>query len=649
MREPNERLRTLLFCLVPIAVVFVLSGGPGPSLRFALWVAFFVLPASVLMSRLPGVRTLPDDVRVVVGFALLTICLVPWYFARREIGLPMLVDTLAAGVLSTLAFRRPGCVARIWGEVRRMGIWLSVVIPVIFISVWSGYAVGDGESVRFYGLLGSDFGSLVSVVSTVRASPWLPQMHVAGAGPLQYHWLYFVQPAILADFLGGSIPNANALVLSNLITAVALFIGLSAAVRSMGDGAFASRAAAIAMLAPFSIYLYQAASARLELGWLEMPERNHLLLSPVNSMVTFGNNSCGLLFVLLSVVLLRLWNIDGRPAHLMLSALLIAVLPGLSVTLTFPAAATIVTGALTGRIRRGWVVLLVHAVVGGAGLVALHLVGLLGAGGPFARILFDQGQFLRVVCFGMAPILIVALAGGRRALTLFDALALSALLTPTILVLEGSPTGHIDLAMKMGTLIPLALAPGAAVSLLKSRNGARRWLLSAAVVVGALHTLVYVGQFPVYRIEKPQEPSVGIPVDYFDALRWVRANTPVQSIVVDTESTRLAEPLFLRDHRARGFTTMIGERRVWLPTPFIEENGANATFREREQIWRHVATGASTKQEEATLFEEVDFVITSEPLSQSANWREIHRVGRFAIFAHTLDLKRRSIDGSGPF
>ncbi len=308
MAAVRQRALAAAVIVLDLAVVVHLAGSLRAAAMFVAFAACIVVPV-VFLARSP----------------IVILAVVPWFFLRKAIGMPLLVDVATAAALIACAFR--------WGARPRvrMPAVTFVVVPLLFALVWLGWNVPVGNEIREYGLFGIDFGNLVAVVSTIRASPMLPLSYVAGTGPLSYHWLYFTSPAALADFGGGSMPNANALVLANLLMAMLL-------VQAVASIASNKVAAAIVLFAPFTTYFYQAIAARIALGPLALPTRNHLLLSPLNGMITFGNNSVAIVLAIVALVQLERWNHDGRLHDLVAGCVALAAIIGYSITLVFPLA-----------------------------------------------------------------------------------------------------------------------------------------------------------------------------------------------------------------------------------------------------------------------------------------------------------------------
>lgn len=560
---------------------------------FVAFVALLVAPAVALARR---VAPMP------VAALLVIVAAVPWYFFRKALGVPLVVDVAtAAGLLFSAirarAFRRP---------VLRVPLVTLVLLPLLFALVWLGWRAPAGNDVRLYGLFAIDFGNLVTVLSTVRASPMLPLSYVAGGGPLSYHWLYFTIPAALADAFGGSMPNANALVLCNLLVAMLLVETVASMVEDR-------RAALLVLFAPFTTYFYQAAAARLPLGPLAMPTRNHLLLSPLNSMLTFGNNTVALLLALAALLQLERWNRDGRLRDLLFGVTAVALMMGYSITLVFPLALTLVIWVLLGRVQRPWLALTMAVLSGVVVIGALFAIGVLASGSSrHIAVAFDRGQYLRMIVFGLVPLWGVALLAARRKLAIVHVLIASCILVPSLLYVAGSPTGGTDFSMKTASLLAIAFAPILAFD-------RRPFVAAALALLGVIQTAAYVLQFPYYRITHSTRSGVALPRDYVASLDWIREHTPRTAIVVDPHE------LENRDEIA---TLAIAERRVWLPTRYTNEFliGPSADLNARVGIWR--AGGEAMAREADVLV--VPAAVTSP------YWEAVHREGAWTVYRSKL-------------
>lgn len=537
--------------------------------------------------------------RAIAAVLLLT----PYYFLRKATGQPVIADVvllLAVGCW-LLAVRRTG---------RRLAVPrepLLLVPPILAAIVWMGWRFPSGDTVRFHGLFAIDFGNLVAVVSSLRASPMLPLSYVSGGGPLNYHWLYFAVPATLADFLGMSMPNSVALWLTNVLVAL-LLVAVVVAISSR-------RAAAIVLFAPFTTYFYQAVAAQVPLGPLALPTRNHLLLSPVNSMLTFGNNTFALVLALYTLRQVERWNRDGRLRDAFFAAIALAMIPGYGITLVFPMALTLAIWLLMGRLRRPRVVIPLAMLVGAVAIAIFVAIGLFGSGGSRHIALgFDRGQFLRMVLFGLAPLWGLVVLGRRQTqLTIFHVLIASCIVVPSLLYVSGGPTGGTDFSMKTASLMAVAFAP-----LIAPASFAQRWRAIAAallITLGAIQTAAYVLQFPYARMTSAPGRGVALPRDYVAALEWTRDHTPRSAVVIDPTAVPDANELF---------TIILAERRVWLPTAYTNEVlivPPSPEVRDRARRWT---------ASDLTVAREADIAITPQALPPS--WQLVHRAGAWNVY-----------------
>jgi hypothetical protein len=625
----------IVAAMIVAALVF-LGGGPAAAGVFIVFTAFFLLPAFVIVCRAPFVRMMPPDLRITAAAMMVVLLAVPWYFLRKLSPMTLPLDLAASILLTVMAigFAQPGVLfEELRPVLRRSMIPVLILLPLLFVLVWLGFEVRVGNEVRYYGLLAVDFGNLAGVVSALRSSPMLPLSYVAGGGAFSYHWLYFTLPAMLSDFLGVTIPSTNALVLTNLLMAALLFHTIVTAVRWFNEEVsdrFAAGAAAVVVFAPFTTYFYQAAATRFPIGWFALPARNHLLLSPLTSMLIFGNNTFALVLALFVTVALDRWNRDGRIGDAILGVIALAVAIGYSITLVFSLGLTLMVWILLGRVRRP-VVALALAVLSGAAAVAIFFaIGLLTTGGSrHIAIAFDRGQFFRMVLFGLAPLwCVIVLAGRRRRLNIFHVLIAVAIAVPTMLYTTGSAGSMIDFSMKTGSLIAIAFAPLLAPALERLfGDGMPRWRTAAAMLVialGLVQTAAFVLQFPWYRITRPAAHAYRIPADYHDALVWVRDHTPRQAVVVDPQGLRTQEVLY---------AMMVGERRVWLPTVFTNEVLiSNSRVAGRVPVWNGFLAGDEAARQRVAA--ESDYLVLHGSVA-SPSWREVRR-GEWSVYQSTV-------------
>jgi len=623
-----------IIAAVIVAVLLFLGGGPAAAGVFIIFAIFFLLPAFVIACRAPLVRTMPPDLRITAVSIIVVLLAVPWYFVRKLSPMALPFDLTASILLTVIAarFAAPrGLFEELRPALRRLVVPAVIVLPLLFAMVWLGFEVRAGNEVRYYGLLAVDFGNLASVVSTLRASPMLPQSYVAGGGVFSYHWLYFTLPAMLSDFLGVTMPSANALILTNLLMAALLFHTIVTAARWFEEELserVASLAAAIVVFAPFTTYFYQAAATRFPIGWFALPTRNHLLLSPLTSKLIFGNNTFALVLALFVAIAVDRWNREGRIGDALFGVIALALIIGYSVTLVFPLALTLMAWTLLGRIRRPIVAMGLAAVSGAAAVGLFFTIGVLTSGGSrHIAVAFDRGQFFRMVLFGLAPLWVIVLLGGRRRLSIFHVLLAAAIAVPTMLYTVGSAGSMIDFSMKTGSLVAIAFAPLLPPALERLFGGAARWRIAAATLVAALgvvQTAAFVLQFPWYRATRPAAHVYAIPADYHDALVWIRDHTPREAVVVDPQGLHTQEVLY---------TMMVGERRVWLPTVFTNEVLiSNPRVAGRAPVWKAFAAGDENARREVAAGSDY-LVLHGSVISPS--WREVRR-GQWSVYQSTV-------------
>ena len=316
-----KRALITIIVLLDAYILVYLGGGVLPAAVFVVFVAAFFLPACVLLMRLSTLRAMPADLRLTAAAVLVVIIAVPWFFARKALPFPPAILDVVLCLMLSVAAAKFGRLAATINEFRpvliRSRFVVMAVLPVLFALVWLGYAVPANGQVLFHGLFAVDFGNLVSVVATLRASPFLPLAAIADGGWVNYHWLYFTLPAELADFCGVRIPAFNALILTNLLMAVLLVHTLMTLIAKLypRNVRTAQWTMAIVLFAPFTGYYYQIAASRLPLGWFAMPVRNHLVLSPLNSMIVFGNNTFALVLALFAAMMLERWNSGTPPSR----------------------------------------------------------------------------------------------------------------------------------------------------------------------------------------------------------------------------------------------------------------------------------------------------------------------------------------------
>jgi hypothetical protein len=630
-----KKLILIAVILLDAAIVVHLAGGLIGAIVFVVFIGAFFLPACALAMRLPHLRSMPADLRFTAASVLVVILIVPWFFVRKL--LPVTITDLVCCAVLTAAAVKFGRLRAFLSDLgmawQRSRFVVTIVLPVLFALVWLGYGAPVGQDVMFHGLFAVDFGNLVSIVSTVRASPLLPLAHLADSGPLNYHWFYFTLPAMLTDFCGVAMPAFNALILVNLLTAgllVHTLMTIVAALDPQSDRRTAQVALAVALFAPFTIYYYQTVDAHFHLGWLAIPTRNHLLLSPLNSMIVFGNNTFALVLALFTATQVERWNRERRMTDLALGTAALSMVIGYSVTLLFPLVAALLLWLALRRIARPLLVLAWAVIMGGAAatmFVAIHVLS--SSETRHVAFAFDRGQFLRMIIFGMLPLWGLLALAPRKTLTFFHVLIVAAIAVPSFLYIAGSSTGQVDFSIKTGSLLAVAFAPLIAVTIARWLRGSLgRWQSIAAaclIALGAIQSSAYVLQFPYYRFRPSQSRGVAIPGDYYQALVWIRDQTPRQAIVVDPGG--LTVPAELP-------STWIAERRAWLPTPYTESllvPPPGSSVGKRAALWAAFMRDPRDSAAAGTIAGEADYLLLPRDV-QSPFWTPVRRSGSWVIY-----------------
>jgi hypothetical protein len=623
------------------AVVLHLAGNVITATVFVVFVAAFLLPACALVMRFSCLRMMPPDLRLIAGSVLVVALCAPWFFARKLLPFSPAIADIAVCAILTGAAAKFGAVKATIEELRpawkRSRFIVLIVLPVVFALAWLGYAAPEGREVRFDGLFAVDLGFLTSVVATLRASPVLPLAPVVNGGFLHYHWLYLTLPGTLVDFCGAAIPASNALILVNVLAAARLVHALATVVcvhNPQGDPRSVRVAVAVVLFAPFTIYYYQIIAARFSLGWLAMPTRNHLLLSPANSMIVFGNNTFALVLVLFAAMQMERWNRERRMIDVVLGTAAVSLVIGYSATLLFPLVAALLLWLAMGRIARPMAVL-AWAVAMGSAAVAMFLLMRLMVfdGSRHVAYAFDSGQFMRIVILGLMPLWVLLLLDGRKLLSFFHVLIVAAIAVPSFLYIAGNATGNIDFSMKTGSLLAVSFAPLIASAIEKLINGTlRRWEAIAAVTVialGAVQTSAYILQFPYYRLMGSRPEALALSADYYHALVWLREHTPRQSIVV--EPGGLTIPVELP-------SLWIAERRAWLPTPYVEpylNPDPGSSIPSRTALWTSFLRDPGNDAVGRAIAAEADYLLVSRQL-QSPFWTPVSRSGSWMIYRSVL-------------
>ena len=369
-----------------------------------------------------------------------------------------------------------------------------------------------------------------------------------------------------------------------------------------------------------------------------MGVRNSLLLSIVNSMSTFGNNSLALTLALIVAVALAAY--DEKPSWTLAALAVLSGLGifGLSATLAFPLMLAAGSWVLLGKVRQWWRLVVAAAVIGAVGLPLLRATNVMGESSRHLQFSFDGGHFIQNVALGIAPICVLSLAGlsVRRRLSFWWLLFTACILVPTFVEIAGHGSLPSTMSMKTASLLVVAAAPLVADGLLALMFAApstwrtvQRAVAALVLLAGLANSLVYTFQFAGYRLTgRDRGRSADLPADYVQALDYVRRHTQPTAVVVDPNEDRLPDTIG---------TLLIAERQVWLPAASVTErffpNHDNAEIASRPDLWRAWEKGGFTEEAlAATIARQAD-ILVGPPHIQSASWEERYAVGDYAVYA----------------
>lgn len=552
-----------------LGVIGYLAGNISTVAGFALLWFGMLCPTTALISRLSMLRGLPAGERVLVSCVATLLAATPWYYVRRISPWPLLADIALLSVVwaGVLLWRvLPSFFRDLRESMQGLAPALPFLwLPILFGMVWAGFAVDRGDSIAFYGLYPPDLGNFASKVSMIRLSSGLPPDPVIGMPDPFYHWFYLTIPAWLVDLSDGSTRVSNALVLCNSVIAFLLMLALAQVVRrSVTDDRHRwtiSTTVGVVLFAPLATYAHQIIGRYLHAPWVLEP-RNQLLLSLVNSMTVFGNNSLALLIIISAVLMLRHWNASGRIGHGLLISLLLVCLPGYSATLVLPVGLAFLAWFLLGKVTFPLRALLIAAPMAIAGWIVLHAAHVLG-GVEKVGFSFDQGHFLANFGLSAAPLWATALLAGRQGFRMepWFLICVAALAVPTCVVTVGSGTMPSDLSMKTCTLLIVSMAPMVARGIDVAMKGTLWkskviWPVFVLLLCGLINTIAYAGQFLAYRALNDVKRAQLLPAGYDAALNYLRTTSSTDAVLLDTVGVEMPYTLW---------PASLAERRVLLP------------------------------------------------------------------------------------
>jgi hypothetical protein len=367
---------------------------------------------------------------------------------------------------------------------------------------------------------------------------------------------------------------------------------------------------------------------------LQIGPRNGLLLSIVNSMTVFGNNTLAVAMVILIPALIAAWNRKPDWRFMAIAALFFSLLAGYSITLIFTVCPALLLWLLAGRIRKplfaAAIVAVVFIVVVGIMAVGLHMF----ASGRQLVIAWDRGQYLRHIAVVMLPLWVIAFACRNRwrQFGLFWLLIGMGIVVPTLLYIPASVTGNVDFSMKTATLIAAAAVPMVFAGLLELQavHWRRPLAIAAAALIatGLACSAAYAAQFGYLRLRGNQSRTLSLPTDYVLSLEWIRDHTPSSAVVIDPGALEVAQVIP---------TVMLAERTSYLPTSYTADTLTLPAMRVLNlearaadfDDWR--AGGFSDPILSARFARAGDFLILPRPAPTDGNWRQIAAFGAYTV------------------
>ena len=623
-----------------ICSVFFLAGGISPAFFFGAFLLLFFCPIVFIAFSLLVQLQIPDNLRIMLSLLFPFLVIIPWSFLKKASGFPgPFVDLISVIILLLIIFQRgnaKGFFHEISGTFTdTFRTFNLVAIPLLFCLSWTAFEVHCNGMVGYYGLYLIDFGSLSEIVSLVNVSPHFPLNHLEGIGALSYHWLFFSIPSFIADFMGSPIKHPHALGLANLLVTHLLFLVLYFSAGNFlvqGEENNKSLQAWSAFSIVFCSTIFQfylRLTEILKFSFLQIPRINHLLMSVINSITGFGNNTLALSCILIGIMLIIEWNKQERPVFLFFGSILFAMPMALSVTLVFPTSMAIFILIISGRIRHAFKAALTGLFFGAVFFGIFKLIGIFGGNAGRIGVDFDRGYFVRNVFFSLFPAIIVSFFGLERPHreNIFLVFLGCCLVIPSFLLVKDTPYGRIDFSMKIASLIAVLMTPlfAKGMAYLVARRSIKLAIFPVFfILLGLLHTTAFSCQFLFYRAFSPQTRCFSFPEAHFNALDFVRRQSPKTAIVADP---------FFSDRTDTHINLFVSERRQFLP---IEKDflyhQLPEEIQKRRQFWEEWEKSSFQDKERSRYFaEHADYVVVDKSVSDS-NWEPVFQAGDFFVY-----------------
>lgn len=615
---------------------------------FVVFLLCVLAPLVILFLLVPGWRNRSLATRVPMALLLATGSCIQLYYVRRFFT-GSVFDVAVCVVLPATAFllvrRASGFATPDLVRVAMTTRWTVLAVAVAAFAIRLGFEARVQGGLGYWGLYGFDFLNLCGVVTCVRESGFPAQSAVVEAGPLNYHWLFFVVPAWISEFLGSGMRVTTALAFFGATAAVMLITTLRLATAHAAGRETPSGQTDLCLMVVFlgCITTYGAqrlfASSPTLNDWLG--SRNALLLSPLNCILNFPNVTIALMAAVTVVGLLDEWEASLRPpTAVALAAASVAAAAGC--VLFVPPIALAGAGlVLLGFVRKPLRFALLVAP-----FLAVSAVFFRGAGywgGAVAEglaVSLDGGRFLLRLTMSAAPIFVLLPFAFRRARVgpADLAIAAAAMFVPSVFLITGSPTSASDLSMKSAALFATVLVPRCAAGLtcVAERYRLKAWPAAAValvVVVGLSNSVIYLVQFPLARLGILTGRWRTVSPGLYASLRFVRESTPRGTVILsDAWSERTDfDPV-----------VSLGERRVWLGRAYEKfklygEAPEGTRVSDRREAWKSflMDPGSGGAQEAWLAVRAGAYVIVRR--GQFAGWVGLRRVGEFG---DTVVLKK---------
>lgn len=653
-----NRILVGLRIAVPLLALTYLSNGLFPALLNLIFALGILFPAASLIDHFGCGRALRPGLGVPLAFIFAILLSIPLFFIRKALPLPPLYFDITTLLGFCLAANRTQAGVQFLRKLCKAGIressWvLFFWLPIVFALVWTGFGARQHNAIKFYGLFPVDFYYLASVAADLNASPGLPLNPVADTGPLFYHWYFFTLPAWQSQSMGAKLTTSEALIFCNYLSACLLFLAIrETALPFSGSRQRSWQASVAASIIAFAPLISQAAQ---RWGLLLPGPRNQLVLSPINSMVAFGNNSLALAMILLGLLLIRRWRRQGSWKLLVPCGVFLAVMRGFSATLLVPLAGAFAMAlglAVLKRSRIGFAAYLI------AGVASIAWLANCPSSGPDPRhvaFAFDSGRFLILELAGMLPLWALASIAitnrqhHQQGLRDYGLLLAACILVPTFFYVSQSPTGAVDLSMKIGSLAIVALTPMVALGLQaicdRWQSGTFRWqAFGCALLLGAalLQSIFYVAQFPLVRLGLiSPRIELSLPLDYCKAMEFIRRSAPSEAVVID--------PVALGRERNINPVLFLSERIPFLPQQQELDTLSNRfpELKTRGERWLAWQAGGFADPDLSSYFaSKANYLVLKGQMPELPSWEPRFEAGAYRVYESKEGYKTKGRDGA---